>query len=70
MQLVDFYKVLAIAEKVIICELEVYECGDVYNCIKYEGYIEGVPLEYMSRRITQINTLNFRNAITIVLEKE
>lgn len=63
----DLYRVLAIAEKVIICELE----ADEYNYIKYEGYIEGVPLEYMNRRIVQINTLSsLSHVITIVLDKE
>lgn len=66
----DFYKVLAPAEKVIICEIETDEYGDSYDYIQYEGYIEGVPLEYMERRIAQINTLNFNHAITVVLDKE
>lgn len=61
----DFYKLLAPAEKVIIRDIS------TYSEIKYMGYIEGVPYEYMHRRIVQINTLsNLSHVTTIVLDKE
>lgn len=66
----DFYKVLALAEKVIIYEMKTDKYGDTYDQVLYEGYIEEVPIEYMKRRIVQLNTLNFTNAIAVVLDKE
>lgn len=64
----DLYKVLAPAEKIIICETERDEHGNIYVYNKCEGYIESIPLEYMNRIIVQINTLNFSNAITVILD--
>ena len=61
----DFYGLLAPAEKVIIRDVR------TYSEIKYMGYIEDVPYEYMHRMIVQISTLsNLSHVITIVLDKE
>lgn len=66
MTVMDFYKVAYIAQKVKVCK---FIKDDYKLTTLYDGYIEGIPLQFFNKNIIGLRTIyDCNNTIIISIE--